>query len=148
MTLVRWRPYRDFFNLQDRINRLFENDLFPEKSSEDVALSSWTPTTDIFETKDEYVLKLEVPGISKDDIQIDFNQETLTIKGERKEEKEVKKDEYHRIERCSGSFTRSFSLPKNVDEKKIDASMKDGILELRIPKKEESKAKAIPIKVK
>jgi len=148
MTLVRWRPYQDFFNLQGRINRLFENDSLPVKSPEDVSLDSWSPTTDIFETKDEYILKLEVPGISKDDIQIEFNQDTLTVKGERKEEKEVNKDNYHRIERCCGSFSRSYTLPKNVDEKKIDASMKDGILELQIPKQEESKTKTLPIKIK
>lgn len=125
-----------------------KGDFFRDGDANDMSMTSWSPATDIYETKDEFVFKLEVPGMTKDDIQIEFNNETLMIKGERKEEKEVKEDDYHRIERRCGTFTRSFNLPKNIDEKKIDASIKDGVLELRLPKKEEAKIKAIPIKIK
>lgn len=148
MTVVRWTPFRDFLNMQERLNRFFRDDLQRETEPNELSMPSWSPSTDIFETKDEYVFKLEVPGMTKDNIEIEFKDDTLIIKGEKKEENQVKKEDYHRIERTCGSFTRSFNIPKNVDEKKIDASMKDGILELRIPKKEEAKAKAIPIKIK
>jgi HSP20 family protein len=122
--------------------------MWKENDSNDFTMNSWSPLTDIYETKDDYVFKLEVPGMNKSDIQIEFANDTLNIKGERKEEKEINKEDYHRTERCCGSFSRSFNLPKNVDEKTIDASMKDGILELRISKKEEAKTRAIPIKIK
>ena len=148
MTLLRWRPYQDLLNLQERMNQVMKNDFFRDGDANDMSMTSWSPATDIYETKDEFVFKLEVPGMTKDDIQIEFNKDTLVIKGERKEEKEVKEDDYHRIERRCGTFTRSFNLPKNIDEKKIDASMKDGVLELRLPKAEEAKVKAIPIKIK
>ena len=148
MTLVRWRPFRDFTDLQERFNQILKADMWKENDSNDFAMNSWSPSTDIYETKDDFVFKLEVPGMNKDDIQIEFNNDTLNIKGDRKEEKEINKEDYHRIERCCGSFSRSFNLPKNVDEKTTDASMKDGILELRISKKEEAKTRAIPIKIK
>jgi HSP20 family protein len=148
MTLVRWKPFRDFGYLQNRFNQLLQEDMWKEDSSSELARSHWSPSTDIFETKNEFVFKLEVPGMNKDDIEIEFNKDMLTIKGEKKQEKEIKDEDYHRIERCNGSFSRSFNLPKNVDEKKIDASMKDGVLELRLPKMEEAKPKAIPIKIK
>lgn len=148
MTLLRWRPYQDLLSLQDRMNQILKSDFFKEGEANDMSMTSWSPATDIFETKDAYVFKLEVPGMKKEDIEIEFNNDTLVIKGDRKEEKEVKEDDYHRIERRCGGFTRSFNIPKNIDEKKIDASMKDGVLELRLPKKEESKTKAIPIKIK
>jgi HSP20 family protein len=148
MTIVRWRPFSDLLNLHGRINQLFENEFRRDSEKDTLTPGAWTPPADIYETKDEYVFKLELPGISKDEINIEFANDTLTIKGERKEEKEVKQENYHRVERCCGSFVRSFSIPKNIDAGKIDATMKDGILELRVPKVEEAKAKAIPIKVK
>ena len=148
MTLVRWKPYRDFYNIQERFNRLLQSDFFKDADSDDISTSAWSPATDIYETEKEYVFKLEVPGLSRDNIQIEFKQDTLIVKGERNEETEVKKEDYHRIERCCGSFTRSFHIPQNIDDKKIEATMKEGILELRIPKKEEAQTKAIPIKIK
>lgn len=145
MTLLRWQPQRDFTSLRRRFNQMFENDYF--HGEEDTAISCWTPATDIFESKDDFVLKVELPGISKDDVNIEFENGILTINGERKEEKEVKEEDLHRVERCYGTFSRSFRLPKNVNDKKISAKMKDGILELKVPKAEEVKAKAIPINV-
>jgi HSP20 family protein len=148
MTIVRWTPFREFINMQERLNNFFRDDFQKDSETNNLSMTSWSPSTDIYETKDEYVFKLEVPGMTKDNIEIEFKDDTVIIKGEKKEETEVKKEDYHRVERICGSFSRSFNLPKNIDEKKIDASIKDGILELRIPKKEEAKAKAIPIKIK
>jgi HSP20 family protein len=148
MTLVRWKPFGDIISMHDKINRLFEDAFQKDVDTFQDSLSSWYPTTDIYETKDDYVFKLELPGLSKEDINIEFNDNTLSIKGERKEEKEVKKENYHRLESYSGTFSRSFNIPKNVDPNKINATMKDGILELRIAKAEEKKTKAIPITVK
>jgi HSP20 family protein len=134
--------------MHDKINRLFEDAFQKDVDKYQDSFTSWYPAADIYETKDDYVFKLEVPGLSKEDINIECNGNTLSIKGEKKEEKEVKKENYHRIESYCGTFARSFNLPKNVDPNKIDANMKDGILELRIAKAEEKKTKAIPITVK
>ena len=133
--------------MHGRINRLFQDEMLQERER-DMTMRTWTPATDIYETKEEYVFRLELPGIRKDEVKVEFDGETLNISGERKEEKEVRKESYHRVERCCGSFKRSFSIPKNVDGSKITAQMKDGILELKVPKVEESKTKAIPISVK
>jgi HSP20 family protein len=146
MTLMRWKPFGDLVSMHNKINRLF-GDTFSDMEREQDSFSSWYPATDIFETKDDYVFKLEVPGLSKDEIQVELNNNTLSIKGEKKEEKKLKKEDYHRIESFTGSFSRSYSLPKNVDAKNIKANMKDGILELRVAKAEETKPKAISISV-
>jgi len=148
MTITRWKPFRDIVTLQDRINHLFEDEVAGNRPGSLASFDSWYPAVDIFDTKDEYVFKLEVPGLSKEDVNVEFHNHVLTIKGEKKEDREIKKENYHRIESFSGSFSRSFTLPKNADAGKIDASMKNGILELRIAKAEETKAKAIPIEVK
>lgn len=147
MTITRWKPFRDIVTLQDRINHLFEDEFTGNKGNQ-ASFDSWYPSVDIFDTKDEYVFKMEVPGLSKEDVNVEFHNHVLTVKGEKKEEHEVKKENYHRIESFSGSFSRSFTLPKNADTGKINATMKNGILELRIAKAEETKAKAIPIEVK
>jgi len=146
MTLARWKPFGDLVSMHDRINRLFE-DAFKGFDQSTDSLASWYPSADIYETKDEYAFKLEVPGLSKDDVKIELNDNTLSISGEKKESNEVKKENFHRIESYSGKFSRSFSLPRNIDTKKINANMKNGVLELRIPKAEEQKTKAIPISV-
>ncbi len=147
MTLMRWKPFGDLVSMHDKINRLFQ-DAFNEFDQGSDSLTSWYPATDIFETKDDYVFKLEVPGLSKNDVNIELNDNTLTIKGEKKEEKEIKKENYHRIESSSGKFSRSFTLPRNIDAKKVNANMENGILELRVAKAENKKAKAIPISIK
>lgn len=144
MAIMKRRNFGDMLSTYDRINRFFE-DAFREFGDESESLTSWCPAADIYETDDDYVFKLEVPGIPKDDIDIDLQNNTLTIKGERKEDNEVKKENYHRVESYSGSFSRSFALPRNVDVNKINATMKDGVLGLRIAKAEEQKAKAITI---
>jgi len=146
--ILKWRPYRDMWDMYGKISKLFEEDL--KREGDETALSTrcWAPAVDIYESKEEYVFKLELPGISKEDIKVDLEGDKLNISGERKEDTEVKKEDYHRVERYCGSFSRSFQLPKNTDGEKINAAMKDGILELRIPKREEAKAKSIPISIK
>lgn len=143
MAIVK-RNYGDLLSMHDRIHRFFE-DAFRDFDNERESLTAWSPVTDIYETKDNYVFKLEVPGIAREDIKIELENNMLSIRGEKKEEKEVKKENYHRIESYSGSFSRSFSLPRNVDVQKIEASMKDGVLELHLAKSEEKKARAISI---
>ncbi len=148
MSLIRFRPYNDLWDMYGKISKLFEEDLV--KSGEESPMSSrcWAPVTDIYETKEDYVFKVELPGVSKEEVKVELEGDKLSISGERKEEKEIKREEYHRIERYCGSFARSFQLPKNANGQGVKASMKDGILELRIPKQEEAKAKAIPINIK
>lgn len=148
MSILRFRPYRDLWDMYGKINKLFEEDLRREGEETPMSDRCWAPATDIYETKDEYVFKLELPGISKEDVKVELNGDKLNISGDRKEEKEVKREEYHRVERVCGTFARSFQLPKNADGQKVKAGMKDGILELRIPKREEAKAKSIPIDIK
>jgi HSP20 family protein len=146
MTLLRWKPFGDLVSMHSKINRLFD-DAFGDLGKDHETFASWFPATDIYETKKDYVFRLEVPGLAKDDINVELNNNTLTIKGEKKEDKEVKKEDYHRVESFSGAFSRSYTLPRNVDSKKIKANMKDGILELHIPIAEEAKSKSISINV-
>jgi len=156
MSLTRWNPARelatwpsDIFSMQRDINRLFDNffrgDRTPEEST---SLSLWTPAVDIEEREDAYSVKVELPGVSKEDVKITLESNTLTIRGDKKQEKEEKGKNYHRIERSYGSFQRSFALPSTVKAEKIDASYKDGILEITLPKAEEAKPKQIEVKVR
>jgi len=148
MSIVRFhKPCGSMFDMYDRINKLYEEDLMGQDKETQLSSRCWNPAADIYETKDDFVFKVELPGISKEDIKVELTGDNLSIKGERKEEKEVKKEEYHRVERYCGSFTRSFRLPKNADGQNMKAAMKEGILELRIPKMEEAKTKAIPINI-
>jgi HSP20 family protein len=149
MALVRWRPFRDLVSIQDEMNRLF-NDFFgrvPSRFEGDWSASEWNPSVDISETKDEIVVKAEVPGMKKDDIKITLQDNVLTMRGERKQEKEEKETNFYRMERSYGSFTRSFNLPTMVQADKIKASYKDGILNITLPKAEEIKPKQIPIEI-
>jgi len=148
MTLTKWKPFDDLLSLHNQIHRFFDEDYYKEGDKPRNAMSTWYPIADIFEDKEGYVFKLEVPGLNKEEIDIEICDNTLSIKGEKKEEKEVSRENFHRIERFTGKFNRSFTLPKDVDSGKINAAMKDGILELRIPKTEEKKAKMIPIDIK
>src|SRR3990170_4185223 len=146
MTLVRWRPVRNIINLQDEVNRMFES--FFEKSShsmEDGGL--WAPATDVSETRGDVVVSVELPGMKKDEIKVTVQDNILTIRGERKQEKEEKDTNYHRIERNYGSFTRSFSLPAAVKADKISATYEAGVLRILLPKAEKAKPKEIPIAV-
>ena len=144
MMTLKWSPINkvDFFHP-------FVNSCCQESQQEkdNSAMVSWFPTTDIYDTAEDYVLKMEIPGLAKQDVKIEVENDTLSVSGERKEEKEVKEDDYHWSERRSGKFHRAFRLPRQINAQKINASMKDGILELRIPKPEERKPQNIPITV-
>jgi HSP20 family protein len=148
MSIIRWQPFSELLGMYDRVNRLFEEEYLPESKKSGVGMMFWSPQTDIYETKESYVVKMELPGFAKSDIRVEFSNDTLMVRGERKQEEEIKKEDFHRLERSYGVFQRSFTLPKNIDGGKIDANLRDGLLVLTIPKAEEAKTKAIPISVK
>lgn len=146
MTLVRWRPWRDMINFQDEINRMF-GDFFDRGTRNIEDAGVWLPATDVSETKDNVMVAVELPGMSKDDIKITVQDNVLTIRGEKKQEKEEKEVNYHRLERSYGFFSRSFTLPSTAKADKIKASYEHGILKVELPKAEEAKPKEIPIAV-
>ena len=146
MALVRYNPWTTLPTLQDRINRLFE-DAFPAaEGREDVGLFEWRPMVDTYEKDDAIMIKAELPGVKKDDISIDVNNGVLSIKGECSHEDDVNEENYYRRERFYGKFQRAFTLPDNADPDKIEAGFKDGVLEVKVPKTEQSKGKKIEIK--
>lgn len=142
-------PWKDFGSLQERINRMFDDTirtLYPT-DGEELEKGTWAPAVDIYETNDSFVVSADLPGLNKDEIQIDLKDNTLTLKGEKKFEEKVSEDNYIRVERAYGSFVRSFTLPQNVDPEKIKAKYKEGVLEITIPKKEEAKPKQIKVEL-
>ena len=145
MAVVRWDPFRDLSMLQDRMNRLFDDAGRTWRNDEPAATTSWSPAVDIFETEGEIVVKAELPGMDRKDITLHLENNVLTLKGERKFEKETKDENYHRIERAYGGFSRVFSIPSTVDEEKIRADYTDGVLKIVLPKKEQAKPKQIRI---
>src|SRR5215470_18012792 len=145
MSISRWDPFRDLGLLQDRMNRLFDDAGRGWRNDELVATTSWSPSVDIFETEGEIVVKAELPGMDRKDIILHLESNVLTLRGERKFEKETKDENYHRIERSYGNFSRSFSIPATVDEEQIRADYKDGVLKIVLPKKEQARPKQIKI---
>jgi HSP20 family protein len=154
MALIPWTTYKDWDpfegmrNMQDRINRLFGETFggYPA-TREETYKGAWTPPVDICEDKDNIVVKAELPGMKKDDVLIEIKDNVLTLTGERKHEQETKQENYHRIERVYGKFSRSFTLPDSVKVHKLQANYKDGVLEITLPKAEEAKETAIPINI-
>jgi HSP20 family protein len=146
MALARWTPMGNLASFQDEMNRVF-NDFFRSGNGGEAGwgLRTWNPPVDIYETDDALVLKAELPGVSKDDVSIEVHQNTLILRGQRKHEAEVKEEHYHRVERAYGTFQRSFVLPTTVDQDKVQATFKDGVLELHLPKSEAAKPKRIAI---
>jgi HSP20 family protein len=145
MAVVRWDPFRDLGLLQDRMNRLFDDAGRGWRNDEPAATTSWSPAVDIFETEGEIVVKAELPGMDRKDIALHLENNVLSLRGERRFEKETKDENYQRIERSYGNFSRSFSIPATVDEEKIRADYKDGVLKIILPKKEQAKPKQIKI---
>ncbi|HTX17537.1 MAG TPA: Hsp20/alpha crystallin family protein [Bacteroidota bacterium] len=135
--------------LQREMNRAFDDffrgDLFDTKA---LSAQPWSPAIDVSETKDSYVIHAELPGVKKDEVKITMHENLITIKGEKKSEEEKKGENYHRIERSYGSFERSFTLPGSVKGDAVEASYKDGVLTVMLPKTEESKEKVVDVKVK
>jgi len=155
MSLIRWNPAQDlerwptdFFGVQRDINRLFDNFFHGGVQGDATVSSYWTPAVDITEQENEYIVKMELPGVSKEDVKISLESNILTIRGEKKQEREEKNKSLHRVERLYGSFQRSFTLPTSVKSDKIDAFFKDGVLSVTLPKMEEAKPKQIDVKVK
>jgi len=148
--LRRWDPFREMASLRREMDRLFGEYFGRVRGTEEEGLvtGTWAPAVDIYETDDKVVLKAELPGLKKEDIDIQIRDNTLTLKGEKKFEKEVKEENYHRVERAYGSFQRSFTLPSTIKQEGIEASFKDGVLEISLPKVEEAKPKQIKIQVK
>lgn len=149
-SLTRWSPFREMEEFFDRFSRPFgvgHPARRGEGSQEIMTIADWCPTVDIAETENEYVIKVELPEVRKEDVKVSINQGVLTIQGERKMEREEKNKRYHRVERAYGSFARSFTIPENVDEGSIRANHKDGMLYLHLGKTEEAKPKAVEVKI-
>jgi HSP20 family protein len=145
--LTRWEPIREFSTLQDRMNRLFRDSYSPETQDQSLAKSSFSPPVDVYEDEHNITLKLEVPGVDEKDINVNVENNTLTVHGERKFEKEEKEENFRGVERQYGSFTRSFTLPTTVDAEKVSANYDKGILKISLAKKAEAKPKQIKVNV-
>jgi HSP20 family protein len=146
MSIVRYDPFRDLRNLQDEVNRLFSTNLGRVFGDENIARGAWNPTVDIYENKDQIVLEAELPGMKREDFDLSIENNVLTLHGERRFEKKDENDNYHRVERSYGSFTRSFTLPQTVSGEGAVADYKNGVLRVSLPKREEVKARRIEIK--
>ncbi len=144
-TLTRWEPFRGATSLQDQINRVF-NDVL-ERTGEESSLTAWAPAVDIYETEQELVVKADLPEVDPKDLDIRVENNILTIRGERKFEKKVNEDNYLRVERSYGTFSRSFTLANTVNSEAIKADYQNGVLTLSIPKREEAKPKLIKVNV-
>jgi HSP20 family protein len=147
-TLARWEPLQEFEDLQNRLTSLFgRGSTRRGNGREELALADWSPSADISEDDNEYLIKAELPELKKEDVHVTVENGVLTLSGERKFEKEEKKKKYHRVERAYGRFVRSFTLPDDADASKVKAEFKDGVLTVHVPKSEKAKPKQIDVKV-
>jgi HSP20 family protein len=145
MGIVRYDPFRDLRSLQDEVNRLFSTNLTRSFGDEGIARGAWNPSVDIFENKDQIVLEAELPGMNREDFELTIENNVITLRGERRFEKKDESDNYHRVERSYGSFTRSFTLPQSVTAENAAAEYRNGVLRVTLPKREEIKARRIEI---
>jgi HSP20 family protein len=149
MNLMRWNPFAELSRFQRELNRVADDPLFRRMRDREEELDwGWQPPVDIYEDPERYVVSAEVPGMKPEDVHVNLENNILTLKGERKLEHEEMKDNYRRVERVYGGFVRSFTLPSTVDESKIAAEYRDGVLRLSLPKRPEEKPKQIEIRVK
>ena len=148
MAVVRWDPFRDLAEVQERVNRVL-GEFYGGRGQDDVMRrGTWIPPVDIYEAPNhEMVIKAELPDIRREDIDIRVEDNTLTISGEKKFDEDVKEEQFHRVERAYGTFTRSFSLPATIDTAKVNADYKNGVLTVKLPMREEAKPKQIQVKV-
>ena len=147
MTFVtRWDPFRELGTLQDRMNRLFQ-DFTPGREDELLATGSFVPPVDVYEDEHGITLKLEVPGVEQKDIDVRLENNTLSVRGERKFETEEKEENFHRIERRYGAFSRSFALPTTVDPEQVNAEFENGVLKIKLAKRAEAKPKQIKVNI-
>ena len=148
MAIVRWDPFRDVAALQDRINRIFNDSFGRSRDLDDeVSLYDWRPPVDIYETDDGIILKVELPGVNKEDVSVEVKDNVLTLKGERLLDPAIKDDQYYRKERSFGKFNRSFSLQEPIKPNLIKAGFKNGILTIEVPRPEEEKPKQITVNI-
>lgn len=147
MEIVRWEPLEDLNGFHSRMNELFEEAFNRSRPYQASGTSAWWPPVDILESKDGYLLRAELPGMKREDFNLEVKDGTLTLSGERKVDEAANGVQYHRVERTAGRFTRTFSLPQSVNSSEIRASYRDGILEIHVPKAEEAKPKQISISV-
>jgi HSP20 family protein len=145
MNLVTYDPFRELRSLQDEVNRVFSSS-FNRGGDNELMRGAWSPSVDIYENKDHIVMEAELPGMRPEDVDISIENNVLTLHGERKFEKKDEQDNFHRVERSYGSFTRSFTLPPTVTSENIDASFDNGVLKLTLAKREEAKPRRIEIK--
>ena len=138
---------RDFSTLQDRMNRIFRESFSPEGSDTALTTSNFAPPVDVYEDEHNITLKIEVPGIDEKDINVSIENNTLTVRGERRFEKDEKEENFHRVERMYGSFTRSFTLPNTLDPEQVSANYEKGVLKIRLAMKAEAKPKLIKVNV-
>ena len=143
--IMRWEPFRNLSALQEQVNRLFQSN-FPSRGDQ-FALTAWAPAVDVYETEDELVIKADLPDVSEKNLDVRVENNMLTIHGERKFEQEAKEENYLRMERAYGSFSRSFSLPNTLNTEAVKAEYKDGVLTITLPKRAESKPKQVKIAV-
>lgn len=147
MAIVKYNPFRELRTMQDQMNRMLDmawNREFGEELKEGV----WQPPVDIYEDEHSVIIKAEVPDVEQKDIEVKIENGTLTLRGERKHSSDIRKENYYRVERYFGQFQRSFSLPQTIDQDKVQATCDKGILTITLPKREETKPKAISVEVK
>jgi HSP20 family protein len=151
MYLTRWDPFRELEELSDRLGRVLPTGLPPVRgtrtSDEALILADWAPLVDVEESEKEYLVKAELPEVRKEDVKVTIEDGMLNIEGERRREKEEKTRKVHRVERSYGKFVRRFTVPPDVEDKKVTAEFKDGVLHVHVPKSEAAKPKAIDVKV-
>lgn len=151
MAITRWNPFRELEEMNDRLNRAFGRSALArdlDANGKDALVGfDWAPSVDITENNEEFQIKAELPEVKKEDVKIHVEDGVLTLTGERKQEKEEQNKRWHRVERSYGSFMRSFTLPTNIDDAKIRAEFKDGVLTMRLPKSATAKPKSIEVKL-
>jgi HSP20 family protein len=146
MDLIQWNPLREMVSLRERMSRLFDDSWFrTDGYGDDVAMGMWSPAVDMFEKDDHLVIKAELPGMEKKDINLDLKDGVLTLRGERKHENQVQDENFYRREMSYGKFVRTFSLPSDVDPEKIKAEFQNGLLTIEVPKPEQHKPKQITV---
>jgi HSP20 family protein len=145
MTIMRYDPFRDLRTLQEEVNRLFSTNMTRAFDDEGIGRGAWAPSVDIYENKDQIVLEAELPGMKQEDFDLSIENNVITLRGERKFEKTDENDNYHRVERSYGAFTRSFTLPHTVSAEGATAEYNNGVLRVTLPKREETKARRIQV---
>jgi len=145
MTIMRYDPFRDLRTLQEEVNRLFSTNMTRAFDDQGIGRGAWAPSVDIYENKDQIVLEAELPGMKQEDFDLSIENNVITLRGERKFEKTDETDNYHRVERSYGAFTRSFTLPQTVSAEGATAEYNNGVLRVTLPKREETKARRIQV---